>query len=342
MTRITIKTNKKLLPISIAIALGSFSVTTQAATVTATADYTVGALVAPGDPYAFNDSATSTTTGVDILDGLTAGTTGNSVFYHTYGNQSGSFGARVSGTGVYDITSSITYVDTVFNNTTTAQTYAFDFDIIPGGLSVYGTPSGSDFAFAGYDIEIMFNGAVIFDSAASLNLTTGGTEFLQSGTTIGSLTNVNNYSWGNYSDLLDLGSLAAGTSADLSYRMTTSARGNIFDSVAGTELVTVCEPVFGGDGGEFFGDGGEFEILPPDPVEPANCQVITVPTGGGPGGSTSRSGDPLNIYGTTSSNQYTIINTTPTTSVPEASSMMFMGIGIAGLAIGRRKKIKLS
>ncbi len=344
MNKIQIRTHRKLLPLSIAVALGAFSINSYAATVTATVDYSVGTLVdlAAGDTYAVNDSLSSTTAGVDILAGAADGL-GNSVFYHTYGNQTGSFGARVSGTGVYDITSSVTYVDTIMNNTGTAQTYAFDFNIVPGGLSVYGSATDStQFAYSGYDIEVMFNGAIIFDSAASLNLTQSGTEFIQSGTNLASVAGTNSYNWGNVFQSLNLGSVAAGETATLSYRMTTSARGNINDSVAGTELVTVCDPVFGGEGGEFLGDFiGEIQP-PPETVQEANCRVVeqTVFTGT-PGGSTSRSGDPLNIYGTTSSNQATIRNTT-VSSVPEATSLMLLGLGLVGLGFSRRKKVNFS
>lgn len=316
MTKITIKTNKKLLPISIAVALGTFSANTHAVEITATADYTYGGSI-PVNVTESIDTTVDAANSVDILDG--AGSywgSGNGVFYHTYGTDSNVFGARVSGTGTYDISSTITYVDTVFNNTGSEQAYSFDFNVEAGGISVYGVPSIGQFAYADYDIEIFFGGNLIFSTFSSLTLDnisgTTATTFVGD-ELLGAYDGSSSYSWSNFFSSAELGILAAGDSATLEYSMTTKARGNIASTTV-SEPVTICE-------------SGECWVE-------ENIEV---------GGSTSRSGDPYNIYGGDIGNQFTLNSTSTTkTSVPEASSLFLMGVGLAGLGFSLRKKFKLS
>ncbi len=318
MQTLKIHTNKKLLPVSIALALGTLSANAYAIQITATADYTIGSTGPTNDTKSL-DTATSTATNIDILAGATDDTfSGNSIFYHTYGSTDKTFGARVSGTGVYDISSSITYVDTIFNDTGTEQAYSFDFMVEQGGISVYGIPTATQFAYADYDIEIFFNGALVFSTFSALTLDASGTTFSGDELLGGAYTGGNSYSWSDYFGSAALGTLADGETATLEYSMTTKARGNIAAAVT-AEPVTVCEGFGGGE---------------------AECWVET---GAIVGGSTSRSGDPYNIYGHGAGTQFSLVSTaTGTASVPEASSLFLMGIGLAGLGFGYRKKFKLS
>lgn len=323
MSKLIIKTNKKLLPISIALALGTFSTNSYAVEITATADYTLhGATTNVSESI---DTSVDPATSVDILDA--AGSfwdTGDGVFYHTYGTESNVFGARVSGTGTYDISSTITYVDTVFNDSGTEQAYSFDFTVEAGGISVYGAPEAGQFAYADYDIEVFFGGNLVFSTFSSLELTDSGTAFIGD-ELLSAYTGGNSYSWSEYLGSADLGILADGETASLEYSMTTKARGNIASTVV-SEPVTVCE--------------GWGVIDPATGEEIIECEVVT---NYDVGGSTSRSGDPYNIYGRGPGNQFNLASApTQANSVPEASSLFLMGVGIAGLGFSRRKKFKLS
>lgn len=320
MAQLKIQTRKKLLPLSIAVALGTFASNIHASSVTinTSGSYTVGAGATPVTTSAALDSAVDTATSVQSSGyGSTVDYTSNANYF-TRGYTNGGFFARASGTSygeAYNATSSITYVDTIFNNSGTAQNYTFDFNIIQGALSVYGTPTAAgDFAYADYSVNIFLTDSSgvstsIFSSAAQLNMDDTGTINFTGDTTLGGAYGGGNiYGWTNYTGSLDLGTFNAGDNFTLTYGMTANARGQITSAPSGGT------PTVGyGECGIECGEGG-----------------------GVSGGSNSRTGDPFGVSGTG-----TTISSTPV-SVPEASSVFLMGLGLAGLAATRRRKSKLN
>lgn len=332
MALLNIKLNKKLLPLSIALAMSAFTTNSYAEelNITASVSYNVGT-------GANNVNGTNT----QVLDTTTS--TNNNVFTSAYessinydstastsayGTTDGAFYARARGEGVsYNTASSITYVDTIFNNTSIAQDYTIDFTVIQGALEVYGTPTtATDFGQAGYTIDVFLTNSSgvtssIFSSTALLSMDSNGDiSFTGTGTSLNPTYNTaapsGNYSWTDYSPIapLNLGSFAANDSFTLTYGMTASASGQFTPASAPPGSTTPINTVGFFDGCEECGgegDGGFF-------------------TGGG---SSSRTGDPFAISAPT-------ISSTPTqvASVPEASSLLLMSLGLVGLGAMRRRK----
>jgi len=287
MVRLQTKISSKLLSLSLTLAVSSFSLNTHAATITATADYKVGT------SSIANNNETSKTSGVSIERGV-EDSSGNSIFYHSSGNQAGSFRTSASGAGTYDLTSSITYVDTVMNTSGSAQNYTFDFNIAAGQLSVSGEPNIAEFVRANYSINIFVNGSSVFSSAAAISLDNTVTSFNGDSVLSGTLAaDGRSYSWSDYFGSIDLGPYAAGESLTFEYIMTTRAYGNAFADAS-------------------FGCGIE-------------CGEVS------PEGSTARIGDPINLSGIGG------FTTSPVTSVPEASSLLLLTLGLTGLGFRRKK-----
>lgn len=292
--------NKKLFTLTAAISLAVFANTSYAVEITASAEYTLGAAptVTVTSPTSSTSAAvTSYGTSLDNPDSA-----GNELAFNNFGDNTGSYDSRAEGSGAYNVSSSVTYVDTVMN-TGAATNYSFDFNVIPGELYV-GLAGNSEglyspgYVDSGYNFEILLNGTSIFSSAASLRLDQDGINLTQSGTSLGGtfedLLYDGYYSWNAFAGTLDLGTMAAGEIFTLTYGVTTYANGAI-------------EP------------GG-------------SCCIDQS------GLSSSLFGDPSGLNATPFT--YTTSAAKTVTSVPEASSYILLGIGIASL-IGLRRKKKL-
>ena len=284
----------------------------QAAVIKATADWTLDG----GSPASDVDGP-ATSGSVDILAGDDDGL-GNSVFYHTYGNTAGNFGSRVSGDGNFDITGVFSFSNVYQNTSTSAQNAEFNFNVIPGELNVYfgGAMTGTDSLYADYSIDIMFNGTSIWDSSAFVSLdATNGYTFGDTGSHSlnGTYNGTGYYYWNNFSETLDLGSIAAGETFSIDYILSTTARGSFAD----------VDCLSGGS------DGQEFAFIDGQAVESEEGY------GSSCGSAVARSGDPLNPHlpGNTAG-----VNFNQPTAVPEPSILMLFGLGFAGLFAASRKK----
>ncbi|TRT54935.1 MAG: PEP-CTERM sorting domain-containing protein [Microcystis aeruginosa Ma_QC_C_20070703_M131] len=308
--------HKNWLISGIATSLMLATVPVQAATIQAEVDWTLGGIPRPGSP---DIDGPATSGYVDVLAGDND-PSGNNVFYHTYGDVTGNFGSRVSGNGNYDITGLFTYKDTFVNPNPFPSPATFTFNIIPGELNAYLSPSYTPAAgqalFARYEIDIRLNGTSIWDSSANLQYN-GGTNtfsFADTGTyslvgTLNTTPTSSTYSFGPVTKTIPLGTFAPGETFLLEYDLKTIATGN---------LPTTCT-----DGSVPVGD---FTIGPDNGTgqEQGAC-----------GGSTARSGDPFNPN--FPGNSGTVTGAVSTT-IPEPSnllSLLVLGGGIGGSSIRR-------
>lgn len=288
-------------------------------TIEANASFQVDGGAATGDVA--GPITTSSYASVDLF-GTANGGAGSDVLYHSYGATDGNFGSRVSGNGTYNISSSFLYRDTVTNLAGVAQSYALDFTIAPGELSVYaGQPlQAGQSLYAAYAIAVQITSlsgtSHLFDSAADLSLDSSGLVFNDSGvTSLGGTLAGQQYAWHFFSESLDLGTFASGESFTLDYYLTTTATGNVGSCGA-------LEPEAGNDLTQPVELGGEAEVE-------GNSELINFPCGG----SLARSGDPL-LLGNISSHQLL-----STAAVPEPGMLLLLGVGLIGMAGTRLRKL---
>ena len=286
------------------------------------------------DGVAFaTDTDVAASGNVDVLDSVVGGSGLSDVFYHTYGSDTGNFGSRVSGNGTYDITGIFSYKETINNTTGSAQAYNFDFEVIPGELSLSGTPTDSgEFLMAEYTIDILVNGASIWnsfanvektDASSSATFTFGGTPLNDTsvpGPNVLDSAGFSSYIWGTYADSIALGVLGNGDSLDFEYILTSHAAGNVDPSncFSGDFKFNFDGVMGGADGQEgdgFF--GGEMM---------GSC------------GSVARSGDPFHFGGTGPNTSN--ITSSPTAQVSEPGSLALLGLGLVGVLANRRRKNK--
>lgn len=331
MTLLNIKTNKKLLALSAAIAFSTFATNSYALEINATSGYSAGSganATSSSNSQSLNTDTSTATSVSSYSNGYSIDGDSNSSG-SAFGNTNGSFFARAKGSGVaYSSNSSITYSQSFTNNAASAQDFSLNFEIIQGALSVFGTPTATnDFANASYNIYInlLSNGTTtsLFTSYAELSMNnTGGLNLTRTGTSLNTFYDATNpngsYGWSNFTqyngdpgnESLAIGTFAANESFSIQYGMTASANGQFTPSTAATTTTTISS-IINGSISEC-GDGG--------------CG--RTPNGG----SSSRTGDPFNINGVVIG----AVSQAPS-SVPEASSILLMGLGLVGLAFGRRK-----
>jgi len=306
--------------LAIALIIAVSAPTAQALEIKADVSGSVGA----SSPVAFSDIDGPAASGsVDVLGSVVGSSTLSNVFYHTYGNDSGNFGSRVSGNGTYDITGTFSYKDTITNTSGVTQAYNFDFTVIPGEIAISGlVPAVSgDFLMAEYTIDILVGGLSIWDSAAKIENNAGLFAFNDSGThslggTLSSTTSFSAYAWDTYVGSTSLGVLADGASLDFEYILTSHAAGNL------DCLSVTYEDGFDGvhPGGNAAGGIDRFGEM------------------AGTCGSIARSGDPFNFNGDPISNSSGVTATT----VPEPSSLALFGLGLTGFVAARRRKTKVT
>jgi hypothetical protein len=324
--------HKKWLISGIATSLMLATVPVQAATIKAEVDWTLAGIPGWTSPH-IDGPATSGS--VDVLAGDND-TSGNNVFYHTYGDVTGNFGSRVSGNGNYDINGLFTYKDTFVNPNPFSSPASFTFTIIPGELSAdispsY-TPTAGQALSALYEIDIRLNGTSIWDSSAELQYD-GGTNtfsFADTGThslggTLSPLTPTTSYSYffGPFTQTISLGTFAPGETKLFEYDLKTIATGNLPTTCTGSSNG-------GGNPNEPNGQFGNF------PTNPDNGTGGDVPCGG----STARSGDPFhpNFPSGSPPGTITVTGVVSTTTIPESSnllSLLVLGGGIGGSSIRR-------
>jgi hypothetical protein len=320
---------KWLLLSGIATSLMLVSVPVQAATIQAEVDWTLAGTPGATSP---DIDGPATSGSVDVLAG-DSDSSGNNVFYHTYGDVGGTFGSRVSGDGNYDITGLFTYQETFVNPNPFPSPASFSFNIIPGELSAFlssgYTPAAGDALLSRYEIDIRLNGTSIWDSSATLSYD-GGTNmfsFADTGTnslggTFSSTPTSAIYSFGPYSNTIALGTFAAGETFLLEYDLKAIATGN---------LPNTCMD------GQPEGNGE----INPEVATAVAANIGVEPGQGACGGSTARSGDP---FDPTFGNTGTVTGAVPATAtVPEPSNLFsFLALagGIAGSSILRRYRRK--
>ena len=177
-----------------------------------------------GAAMPLNQSIVGGTGSVDVLSFPNAGVTNAGL--HSYGSSGGNFGSRSSGTGLYDVTGAFTIKLKLTNNQATAQQANFAFYITPGYLNVTPLPfTGSQFVEAGVSFNISTSNGKSFSSTAMLRDNSAGISFASTGANLYGGSGASRSVIGGNHDL-DLGVLNAGQSVDLSYTLSSYAKGN--------------------------------------------------------------------------------------------------------------------
>ena len=316
--------------------------------VSAHAGVTVDSIVATGSYQLGSDAIvnllSSGSPNVDVLDFSNSGL--NSAGLHSYGSDSGNFGSRSSGSGVYNVNGMFRISETITNTSAIAQNATFNFFVTPGLISneIGSALTGSNQVSAGLNFDIKRNGSSIWGSSATLTSNAGGTTYTTTGDA-GLYSGAGTYySVAGASRSVDLGVINAGQSITLSYEMSSFANGV---SVAGPDRF-VPETTYHVPGQWVepcweCGYGGSVSQY----VEAHDVTVPAYTVLGTASGSHASSGDPFTIDWYTghaySTGQPSVdpfgSSVTFTAAVPEPSeyALMLAGLGLMGWTARRRR-----
>ena len=299
--------NKNILSTAVCMGLVAMSPNVQAVTLNANTSATSGTST---------DMQADTQTNYVNVYSSAFDTAGSGGYSTAAGNDSGWMYSSAGGSNTFLSTSNIQQVVNFTNTSAFAQSYAFDFTINFGSLTASNyAPTGlGEFVTASNKVSIKLNGVEIFNSEATLTTDDTGTSSLTTvGTVLGTYSAGSDYySWSPFSDTLDLGVFGVGESFTLEYDIFTFANSNGSPNAS-------C----GGYG--FYGDYGY------------GVDIIAF---GGEGfcdrtSAYAQFGDP-NGLSSTPINSSTV--TSQPASVPEESSFLLFGAGLAGLAFSRRRR----
>ena len=348
--------NPKIIALAIGAAFSTLSLQAQANPISVDASYSLG-----GPPII--DELTLTGTNVDYyLWKDSPG--GNSVFFHTYGYDSGgqaNFGARSSGEGIFTAWSRVRYSTEV--DVTGTQAVTFDFRVDNTELAFYNAFIGQT-GSARLELVISIDDTELTREDILLTLdASGGIACTDSGA--GQLNDyidcptpgTNSISPGNRDFSISQDSRQF--SADLGVRTGDfTLKYDIIATVSGNMLGgTDCRSY--GEFVEFVEDGyGKGVIQFPEFVEQPQLAAVVAQDvevnplpqfGCSPGQAIARSGDPISFSFDNPGPQRLVIpanNTSPFSitqravdnTVPEPTTLALTGLALAGLAAARRRK----
>jgi PEP-CTERM motif len=358
---ILVSAEPRLRAVALAAALFAGSATAQAQVTAMEARfaYTLGATGTPEtgvDSLVTNPGATRVDAFVRDINGP------DTVFTHSFGATTGNFGSRSSGVGIYEMAGSFKIVQTVTNNSDSAQNAKFNFYISPGllanNLGSAAFQSG-DYVKAGLSFDVKRDGTQIWGSTGLLQ--TG----FNSPTAFTSTGDNSLYTLGGSQVVIkgveksvDLGVINAHESITLSYELGSFAQGHSLptgEKVVPPQTYTIPDTWVNVTCGGGYGYGGGYGCIPGPQFKPG--YTFTVPgytIYDTPSSSFSGAGDPFTIdfYGTP---KYTSNGLVPPgvlqgvtfsdlAPVPEPGSWALMGAGLAIMCslAQRRKSVNAS